>query len=89
MFQLKTQFSSWRNFREFIWGPKRPLKRAWFILIFAPPGNGKSMEQAVITYDLLREILYTWKKYPKLKIPTKTVMGNVIVIIANEVNILI
>lgn len=56
----------WIDLKEFIFGPFRPLAKNWFILIFAPPGNGKSIEQARISYYLLREYFYTEKHYPQL-----------------------
>lgn len=41
--------------------------KKWFIIIFAPPGNCKSMEQARITYKLIREYYKIAKKYPNLR----------------------
>lgn len=41
------------------------LKR-WFIIIFAPPGNGKSLEQARLSYRLIKEYYHIEKKYPNL-----------------------
>jgi hypothetical protein len=52
---------------------KTPLPY-WFILIFAPPGNGKSLEQARLSDLVLREYLYTEKKYPDL--PKRFLMTN-------------
>lgn len=40
--------------------------KKWFIIIFAPPGNGKSLEQARLTYKLIREYYKIEKKYPGL-----------------------
>jgi len=42
------------------------LKR-WFVIIFAPPGNGKSLEQARLSYKLLKEYYKNEKRYPELK----------------------
>lgn len=42
-----------------------PLPK-WFILIFAPPGNGKSLEQARLSEKVLKEYRHIEKKYPKL-----------------------
>lgn len=43
------------------------ILKYWFILIFAPPGNGKSLEQARISEKLFQEYKKTEKKYPELK----------------------
>ena len=51
----------------FNWTLKNPLKRYWFILIFARPGNGKSLEQARLTWYLFKEYHDTERKYPGLK----------------------
>lgn len=40
--------------------------KKWFIIIFAPPGNGKSLEQARISYKLIREYYRLEKRYPQL-----------------------
>lgn len=40
--------------------------KKWFIIIFAPPGHGKSIEQAKLAYKLIREYYKLEKKYPKL-----------------------
>lgn len=47
------------------WFGRRPLKR-WFIIIFAPPGNGKSLEQARISEKCFQEYRMTETKYPEL-----------------------
>lgn len=44
-----------------------PLGRYWFILIFARPGNCKSLEQARMTYYTFQEYHDTEKRYPELK----------------------
>lgn len=49
----------------FKWKPN-PLPK-WFIIIFAPPGNGKSLEQARLSYQILREYQYIEHQYPNLK----------------------
>lgn len=41
--------------------------KKWGILAFAPPGNCKSLEQAFISYKLLREYKKIEKKYPQLQ----------------------
>ena len=46
----------------------------WFVLIFARPGNGKSLEQARLTEKILTEYLRTEKKYPAL--PHRMLMTN-------------
>jgi len=46
----------------------------WFIIIFARPGQGKSIEQARITDALLGEYRKTQKKYPSL--PSRYVFTN-------------
>lgn len=51
----------------------RPL-RYWFILIFASPGQGKSLEQAYLTFRILKELKYTEKKFPYL--PKRLVLTN-------------
>jgi len=40
--------------------------RYWFILIYAKPGQGKSLEQARLSEQLLKEYAKTEKKYPGL-----------------------
>lgn len=40
--------------------------KKWFIIVFAPPGNGKSLEQARLSYKLIREYYKLEKKYPDL-----------------------
>lgn len=51
-----------------------PLKSKWFILIFAPPGNGKSLEQANLSYKVLRQYKRVEKKFPEL--PHRILMTN-------------
>lgn len=46
----------------------------WFILIFARPGNGKSLEQARMTEKVLLEYRKTEKKYPAL--PKRLLLTN-------------
>lgn len=53
---------------------KDPFKKKWFILIFAPPGNGKSLEQATMSYKTLKEYKWIEKKYPA--IPERILMTN-------------
>lgn len=38
----------------------------WFIIIWGTPGSGKSLEQARMSYNFLRQYKRTEKKYPKL-----------------------
>lgn len=40
--------------------------KKWLIIIFAPPGNCKSVEQARLSYKLIREYYRIEKKYPQL-----------------------
>jgi len=50
-----------------------PLPK-WNILIFAPPGNGKSLEQARLSEETLKEYRWIEKHYPKL--PTRYLLTN-------------
>jgi hypothetical protein len=45
---------------------RKEVLRYWFILIFAKPGNCKSLEQARLSEKLLKEYRKTEKKYPEL-----------------------
>lgn len=45
----------------------KQVLKYWFILIFAKPGNGKSLEQARLSEKVLREYHKTEKRYPTLK----------------------
>lgn len=59
-----------------------PLARNWFIIIYARPGNCKSLEQARITYYLFREYRRTEKRYPHLRrryVLTNQVLNPVVV----------
>lgn len=46
----------------------------WFVLIFAPPGNGKSLEQARLSEKVIEEYFRTEKNYPDL--PQRVLMTN-------------
>lgn len=51
-----------------------PLNKKWFILIFAPPGNGKSLEQANLSYKIFKQYKRIEKIYPKL--PHRVLLTN-------------
>lgn len=52
---------------------KYPLKY-WFVLVFAPPGNAKSLEQARLSEKVFLEYDRTERKYPML--PHRILMSN-------------
>lgn len=41
--------------------------KKWFVIVFAPPGNCKSLEQARLSYNLIKEYYKFEKKYPQLQ----------------------
>lgn len=50
---------------RFFWIRRLTLKK-WFIIIFAPPGQGKSIEGAKLSYKLINEYYRLEKVYKKL-----------------------
>jgi len=44
----------------------RLVLKKWFVIVFAPPGNCKSLEQALLSYKLLKEYGRLEKRYPQL-----------------------
>jgi hypothetical protein len=58
--------SWWRTTRLFSWFRSRVFDK-WCVLIFAPPGNCKSLEQARLADKLFREYHFTEKVFPQLK----------------------
>ena len=57
-----------------IFGKRSPFGAKWFVLIFAPPGNCKSLEQASFSIRLFNEYHATEKKHPEL--PKRILMTN-------------
>jgi len=52
----------------------KPLGKSWFTLIYARPGNCKSLEQARISFSLFMEYHYTEWRYPTL--PKRILLTN-------------